>query len=60
MDTLFVEVCSDHVDLVSEMKIFGLVYTISDLLFVPDHFPESDTNNAPEYECLHEAWKTDQ
>ena len=28
----------------------GLVYTM------PDHFPESGTKNAPEYECLHDAW----
>ena len=30
------------------------------LLFMPDRFPESGTKNAPEYECLHEAWKTAQ
>ena len=24
---------------------------------MPDRFPESDTENTPEYECLHEAWK---
>ena len=30
------------------------------LLFLLDRFPESDTKNAPEYECLHEAWKTAQ
>ena len=30
------------------------------LLFMPDRFPESDTKNSPEYECLHGAWKTAQ
>ena len=28
------------------------------LLFMPDRFPESGTNNALVYECLNEAWKT--
>ena len=30
------------------------------LLFMPDRFAESDTKNAPKYECLHEAWKAAQ
>ena len=30
------------------------------LLFMPDRFPESGTKNAPEYECLHEAWRASQ
>ena len=29
-------------------------------LFMPDCFPESGTKNAPDYECLHEAWKASQ
>ena len=27
---------------------------------MPDRFPESGIKNAPEYECLDEAWKTAQ
>ena len=30
------------------------------ITFIPDRFPESGTKNAPQCECLHEAWKTAQ